>query len=99
MRYPPCPGAQAYWNKLKEILRYFVPLFRYYIMERNEASQLQCLRALADELTSKQDLAKCMGPILQFLYDKDVLSDEVITKCFSNVKPDSVIWNLVVSSI
>jgi eIF4-gamma/eIF5/eIF2-epsilon len=82
-------GSQAYLNALKPILLFYVPLFRNYT--RNMTSQLQCLSALEDDLTSKEDLAPCIGRILHILYENDVLSEEAITEWFKDLEAESVI--------
>lgn len=80
-------AGSAYFVCLKKILQYCLGLLEKYI--KTASSQIDCLRALEDCALAHEKVANCMIKILMYLYENDVLSEEVILKWNSNPRSEN----------
>ncbi|XKL63359.1 hypothetical protein PGB90_005723 [Kerria lacca] len=69
-------------------LKYFTPILRNYI--KNEEAQRDCLPAIEDVVFTSDKLKTISPKIIQFLYDKDILSEEIILSWFDDISKNDV---------
>ncbi|CAH1159671.1 unnamed protein product [Phaedon cochleariae] len=82
------PTGVQYFSHLSRLLSYFAPVLRNYI--RNENAMVDSLQAIEDVATSNEDLKdKWVMFVLQYLYDKDYITEEVILSWFKTLESKS----------
>lgn len=65
-------------------INYFLPLFKNYI--KNDAAQEDCLDAFENFAEENETLCSVLGKLLHKLYDKDILSEDIVTKWFDKLE-------------
>lgn len=86
-------GSQ-YLQALSRCLAYFSPILKNYI--RDDDSMNDCLQAVQDVAIANNELSSCIVKVLNWLYDKDFLSEDVISSWFSNLDNSVSIYSKVV---
>nr|XP_018670398.1 translation initiation factor eIF-2B subunit epsilon-like isoform X2 [Ciona intestinalis] len=76
-----------YFTNLKMILTHYVPLLLNY--NKNGSSQLDCIYSLEGFALNSEATMNCLVKVLMFLYENDVLSEEVILHWNSNPRDNS----------
>lgn len=67
-------------------LKYFMPLLRNYI--KNADAQRDCLIAIEDVVNSDSNLRTILPKIMHFLYDKEILNEEIIFMWYKNLSSE-----------
>lgn len=69
-------------------INYFLPLFKNYI--KNEAAEEDCLDAFEEFAEENENLCSVLGKLLHKLYDKDILSEDIVTKWFAKLEASTL---------
>uniref|UniRef100_A0A8D9DUX5 Translation initiation factor eIF2B subunit epsilon n=1 Tax=Cacopsylla melanoneura TaxID=428564 RepID=A0A8D9DUX5_9HEMI len=80
----PDMDIKAFHAHMASKMNYFLPLFKNYI--KNDAAQHDCLDALEEFAEENSTLCGVAGKLLHKLYDKDILSEEIVTKWFNKLE-------------
>ncbi|KAK4886817.1 hypothetical protein RN001_003088 [Aquatica leii] len=75
--------GQAYLQSLRLLLVYFSPILTNYL--RNVSAMGDCLQAIEEFASTNNELNECVAAVLNWFYDKDYLSEEVILDWFSSI--------------
>ncbi|KAB0799072.1 hypothetical protein PPYR_06952 [Photinus pyralis] len=75
--------GQPYLPSLRPLLDYFSPILKNYI--RNISAMVDCLQAIEDVAANNNELNECVSAVLNWLYNKDHLSEDVILNWFSGI--------------
>ncbi|CAG9838374.1 unnamed protein product [Diabrotica balteata] len=82
------PIGVQYYSHLARLLSYFAPVLKNYI--RNENAMVDCLQAIQEVAASNENIKeKWVIAILQHMYDKDYISEEVILDWFNKLENNS----------
>ncbi|XP_072375766.1 translation initiation factor eIF2B subunit epsilon-like, partial [Diabrotica undecimpunctata] len=82
------PIGVQYYSHLARLLSYFAPVLKNYI--RNENAMVDCLQAVQEVAASNENIKeKWVIAILQHMYDKDYISEEVILDWFNKLENNS----------
>nr|CAD7455375.1 unnamed protein product [Timema tahoe] len=76
------PSPDNYWVQLRMQLGYFLPILVNYI--RNQQAQEDCLQALEEVATIREELRDSLLKLLHLLYEQDILGEEAILKWHSS---------------
>ncbi|XP_057659879.1 translation initiation factor eIF-2B subunit epsilon [Diorhabda carinulata] len=88
------PIGVQYFSHLSRLLSYFAPVLKNYL--RNESAMLDSLQALEDVATSNENVnEKWIIAILQHVYNKDYITEDVILDWFNNLDQSSKFRNQV----
>uniref|UniRef100_A0A1B6LJB8 Translation initiation factor eIF2B subunit epsilon n=1 Tax=Graphocephala atropunctata TaxID=36148 RepID=A0A1B6LJB8_9HEMI len=86
----PRPDGAA-WQQLASRLTYFMPILTNYI--RSDAAQKDCLLAVEDIAGSHPEIMEVVMKIINFLYEKEILSEEAILYWYCNPCSETDIEN------
>lgn len=82
-----CKDSKSYAVAIMKFLKTFLAIIKYYI--KDEASSLCVLQSLEDTAVENPMILDSCSKILYYLYDKDVLKEEVILKWYEDSPDDS----------
>ncbi|XP_049777276.1 translation initiation factor eIF-2B subunit epsilon [Schistocerca cancellata] len=86
-------SAQAYLTELQMHLKYFMPLFKNYL--RNESAQKECLKAMEYTAGCRSEVLEVILKILKWLYDADVLDEDIILQWYKSPDEASTVSDVV----
>ncbi|KAF2879036.1 hypothetical protein ILUMI_27130 [Ignelater luminosus] len=75
--------GQPYLHSLRPLLVYFSPILKNYI--RNTNAMTDCLQAVQEVASTNNELNECVVTVLNWFYNKDHLSEEMILSWFSGI--------------
>ncbi|XP_008476004.1 translation initiation factor eIF-2B subunit epsilon [Diaphorina citri] len=84
----PDMDMKSFHTHMMSKINYFLPLFKNYI--KNESAQQDCLDAFEEFAEENESLSVVAGKLLHKLYDKDILSEDIVTKWFNKLEPSSL---------
>lgn len=88
------PIGVQYFSHLSRLLSYFAPVLKNYL--RNESAMLDSLQALEDVATSNENVnEKWVIAILQHMYNKDYITEDIIIDWFNNLDQSDEFRKLV----
>ncbi|CAG9856189.1 unnamed protein product [Phyllotreta striolata] len=88
------PIGVQYFSHLSRLLSYFAPVLKNYL--RNESAMLDSLQAIEDVVSSGENIKeKWVIAVLQHMYNKDYLAEEVILDWFRNLENSGDLYKRV----
>uniref|UniRef100_A0A023GD56 Translation initiation factor eIF2B subunit epsilon n=1 Tax=Amblyomma triste TaxID=251400 RepID=A0A023GD56_AMBTT len=81
------PSAAEYGTKLRKCLAQFRALLHNYI--RDSESMADCLLGIEEFVAVREQYSAAVGPILNWMYDQELLSEEAITGWFREHDPST----------
>lgn len=82
--------GQPYLHSLRPLLAYFSPILKNYI--RNTSAMVDCLQAVEDVAAANNELNECVAAVLDWFYDKDHLTEEVVLNWFVGIDKNTRLY-------